>query len=163
MAAVGYKTFNKDLIDENGIEFEVGIKHDTFNNDRYIIGFRFNINLEDSLENFGNLEEDVCIAQVFTDGNLRRPEKIAYTDNDYIITDELEIIKILKREAVIEYGLNLSGERLQKFINNFRLTNEEIKMFCWKYPGNVDFRKYIKECQKKFNKPYVKKLPKRRG
>ena len=163
MAVIGYKAFNKDLVDENGLEFEPWVRYEASNEKNHISGFCFNINLEDSLEKFGGSDGDVCVAKVYTDGTLKYPEKKAYTENDCLMTDEIEVVKVLNRETIIEYGLNLSGERLQKFINNFRLTNEEIKMFCWKYPGNVNFRKHIKECQNKFNKPYVKKLPKRRG
>ena len=73
------------------------------------------------------------------------------------------IKKLLTREEIIDYGLNLFGEQLERFVSLFKLTNEEIEVFKNKfqmYPQTLKFIAYYQEGDKdafKRNTEYTKK------
>ena len=49
---------------------------------------------------------------------------------------KLEILKKLTREEIIENGLSLSELRVRRFLEGFKLTEDEIKLFLEKFSKN---------------------------
>lgn len=50
--------------------------------------------------------------------------------------ENLEIIKILTREEIIEYGLNLYPERAERFVSGLKLSDDEIELFKERYKNS---------------------------
>ena len=128
----GYMCFFEDMTDLQHDKFEIGKTYtEKDKKKRYTIYDR----LEDSLRNYHGDVNDVIICIVEGSGEGRQ---IADTVYEYIGRYEFEnitIIKALSREFIIEYGLNLYEERLIRFLQGFKLTDEEKEKFRVKF-GN---------------------------
>ena len=127
MKVIGYKCFNKDLINHYGQKFEIGkiyiasgiIKFGTRGN-----GFHMCKNIEDCFRFFDTI-------------------KIEYSDEyngyyDLYCVEKLEILNVLSREELINIGLSLNELRVERFVSTLSLFKEEISLFKEKY------KKYIK-------------------
>ena len=96
MAIVGYKCFNKDLINRYGKKFEVGKIYIAsgilmFGNKGN--GFHLCKNIEDTFKFFDTSNKDICVCKVTGSGNI-----IKYDDEDTEYFDMycVEEIKIEK-------------------------------------------------------------------
>lgn len=128
----GYMCFFEDMTDLQHDKYEIGKTYtEKDKGKRYTIYDR----LEDSLRNYHCDVNDVIICIV---EGLEGGRKIEDTVYEFIERYEFDSIKILKRvprEFVIEYGLNLYEERLIRFLQGFKLTDEEKEKFRVKF-GN---------------------------
>ncbi len=166
----GYKCFNKGLINRYSNKFEVGKEYHCdgviqFGNEGN--GFHVCKRLEDTLRYFDAMNKEVDLTKVRCHGLFD-----TYEDNyndyfDMYAYEYMEIIKILTREEIIEYGLQLNELAVKRFLSLYKLKEEEIELFKEKYnnrsvldtisyyqEGNKDT--YTIECQNKILK-YVKK------
>lgn len=57
--------------------------------------------------------------------------------------EELEIIKELSREEIINIGLNLNEIRVKRFLSTFILLKEEIELFKNKFKNKKDILNII--------------------
>lgn len=132
----GYKIFigNKDnFVNNYGFQFEEGKIYET-DQDIYPkkAGFHFAKRLEDTLR-YGNArEEDVIICKVTALGKIIEYEDDYYGYYDLYVTDKIKIDKILTREDIISYALELPEYRLERFIQTMKLSDEEVKLFMGK-------------------------------
>ena len=129
----GYKCFNKGLINRYGDKFEIGkLYHNEnvikFGNDGN--GFHVCKRLEDTLRYFDAMNDEIDIAKVICHGT--------YDDYEDDYYGYMLIEKVLTRDEIIDYGLNLYENRAKRFISLFRLTPEEIQLFKEKYYRNID-------------------------
>ena len=139
MEIFGYKCFNKDLTNNYGKKFSVGKIYITsgaikFGNNGN--GFHLCKNIEDTFRYF-DTEEGVNICEVIGRGNYKK-----YNDNyngyyDMYCVEQLEILKLLSREEIINIGLNLTDIRALRFVSTFHLTEEEINLFKEKYKDST--------------------------
>lgn len=150
----GYKCFNKGLVNRYGIKFEIGKiyhcdKEIKFGNDGH--GFHVCKRLEDTLRYFDAMqaEVDICLVECYGKCDEQADDYYGYYDMysfEYMI-----IKKILTREEIINYGLSLSGEQVERFISLFKLTKEEIDIFKYKFQKEsltLKFLSYYQEGNK---------------
>lgn len=161
---LGYKCFKKDLTNRYGTQFEVGKTYQIsgqikFGNNGN--GFHLCTNLEDTFRYFDTFSEDVCICEVKGLG-----ENIIYNDEyygyyDMYAVEKIEIIRIISREEIIKLGLNLIDIRAIRFIQGYKLTNEEINLFKEKFKNFPNILKAIAYYQEgNLNIYNIKKLSK---
>ena len=141
MEKYGYKCFNKDMTNRYGVPLEVGktysIEGDIkFGNDGN--GYHFCKNLEDTLRYFDAVNDEVSICYVKGFGNIDEYEDDYYGYYDMYASSNMEIIKKLSREEIINYALNLYPFRACRFIQLFKLTTDEIVLFKNKFKNDKD-------------------------
>ena len=148
MEIYGYKCFNSNGTNRYGKRIEEGKIYTTskpikYGNDGH--GHHFCENLEDTFRFFvsddSNICEDVCICKVRGFGEIheREDDRVVEIDDGYYglyAAENLEIIKILTREEIIEYGLNLYPERAEKFVSGLKLSDDEIELFKERYKNS---------------------------
>ena len=136
MEVRGFKCFKPGLINHYGTKFEVGkiyimpgaIKFGINGN-----GFHLCKNIEDTFKYYDAMNKDVEICEVIGSG------KIAEYEDDYCgyygmyAVSQLQILRKLSREEIINIGLNLNVVRARRFVELFRLTEEEINKFIEKF------------------------------
>jgi len=149
MEIYGYKCFNGNGKNRYGKEIKEGTIYTTdkevrYGNDGH--GHHFCEHLEDTFRFFAsddsNLCEDIRICKVRGFGIIREREqdRVVEIDDGYYglyAAENLEIIKVLTREEIIEYGLNLYPERAARFVSGLKLTGEEIERFREKFKKSV--------------------------
>ena len=148
---VGYKCFNKGLINKYGIVFEVGkcyhvdgeIKFGDKGN-----GFHMCLNLEDTLRYFDGFNEEIEICEVYGFGKVRE----FFDDyNEYYnlySCEYLLVLRVLDREEIIKIMLESNYHNTIRFIQGFKLTNSELELFKRKYNNDKMIFNTIKCYQK---------------
>lgn len=152
MEIIGYKCFNKGLVNRYKKELEVGKIYTasgsvSFGNDGH--GYHFCKNLEDTLRYFDGMNEEISMCLVKGTGKI-----IEYEDDyngyyDMYSSEHIEILKELTREEIISYALNLNEIRVCRFIQGFKLNSNEIKLFKEKWSQSKNVLKIIEYYQLK--------------
>ena len=126
----GYKVFDKNFRARTGFRFEEG---KTYTHNEKLIakkqGFHFAKRLEDTLRYINAKEEEVIIAEVTSLGDIIDYSDEYYGFYDLYATNIIRIDKVLSREEIIKYALELDEDALCRFIAGFRLTPREIRLF----------------------------------
>lgn len=156
MEIIGYKAFNKDLTNRYGRQFEVGEEYTTtgkisFGNDGN--GFHFCKNIEDTLRYFDGVDGEVEIAEVIASGNMDKKEDEYNGYYDMYSAEKIKIRRIIERKELVKMFLfRITVERrVCRFIQLFKLTEEEIEMFKLRYASSItimDAIAYYQEGQK---------------
>ena len=153
----GFKSFNLDKTNYFGKKFIEGFKYHCNGDIKFGPhgnGFHFTKNLEDTIRYSGNpgkgAVRDVLIASVIGSGTIVTGFDDYNEYYDMYSCSDIEIIKFLSREEVIEYALNLSELRMSRFVSLYKLTLEEIELFKNK---NCMVDKAIKYYQCDYNNP----------
>lgn len=146
----GYKCFNSDMTNIYGDKFELGKKY--FLKGELKIGTRgngFHIaeNLEDTLKYYGALNPDIVVCEVFGSGDMLSDWDDYYGFLKYAVS-ELEIVRIIPREEIIQMALQFNEDRAFRFVQLFKLTEEEIKLFDSRYAKYIRVLKAIEYYQK---------------
>lgn len=141
MKVIGYKCFNKGLINSYGKKFSLGkiyitkvmLKPGIHGN-----GFHMCKNVEDCFRYFDTSKKDIQVCKVVGSGKT-----IEYSDEyngyyDLFCVEKLEILNVLSREELINIGLSLNELRAERFVSTLSLTQEEIELFKEKYK-KIDF------------------------
>lgn len=141
MEIYGYKCFNKDMTNRYGKPIEIGKTYSTtnevkFGNDGN--GYHFCKNMEDTFRYFPATEEEVSVCYVKGFGNIDEYEDDYNGYYDMYAAESIEIIKKLERNEIINYALNLPSYRVERFIQTFKLNNDEIELFKDKFSKNID-------------------------
>ena len=126
MAIKGYKAFNEDMTNRYGEFFEEGKIYSVPFDPVFGVqgkGFHFCERLEDTLRFFPGMDENIHIAQVTCLGSYVKRNDEFY---DMYSTNKIRIDHILSRKEIIEMCLKMPTPRLIRFIQGFRLTQEEI-------------------------------------
>lgn len=130
----GYKAFYKELINSYGQKFEVGHYYEIDTNGQGVkygndgIGYHFCKNLEDCLRFFDGLNQDIAIAKVLAIGENKEWFDNYYGYYDVYVTSHMYIEHLLNRKEIIEYALKLHPCKLRRFIQGYRLTEEEMSL-----------------------------------
>ena len=130
MEIIGYKCFNKDLLNRYGKKFRLGKIYITegsikFGNSGN--GFHLCKNMEDTFRYFDAMNENVDICKVRASGVIVEYSDDYYGYYDMYAAEKLEILHVLSRREIIEYALSLNDERLKRFLSGIKLTDKEIK------------------------------------
>ncbi len=150
---VGFKVFNKDLTNQYGKPFELNklykidgpVSFGTKGN-----GFHFAQRLEDTLR-YGDMDSkniDSVIGVVEGSGEIVTREDEYYGYYDLYSASQIEILKLLSREEIIEEAKKMYPERLARFIQGYKLTKSEIEFFQSKFPSNYLVNFYLDYYQK---------------
>ena len=106
--------------------------------------------------------EKIQIAHVTCLGDYVKSNDEFYEYFDMYSTNKIKIDHILSRGEIIEIGLQMPIPRLIRFIQGFRLTEEEIKMIRFQYEWESIIQKalsYYQEGKKDvFMNPSKQKL-----
>lgn len=143
-----YKCFNKGLINSYGTKYEVGKLYYAEGQITFGVtgnGFHVCENLEDTLRFFDafNEEIDICLVNCFGKYDKRDDEYNGYFS--MYCFEYLRILKVLTREEIINYGLNLDENRVVRFISSFKLTKDEENLFrekfsnCWNVINHINY------------------------
>lgn len=148
----GYKAFNTDITNRYGKKFELGkvyhadgkISWGTEGN-----GFHFCTNLEDCFRYFDS--ERCVMTEIIGYGKMKKYDDEYYDYYDMYVSEYIKIIKLLTREEIINEMLLVNKNRQNRFFRDFKLTNEEMKLFkeCDNYGSNNSQR-----CKRKQLKKY---------
>lgn len=163
MEKLGYKVFNKGLINLFGSKVELNHKYSVEGplkwggscNDGN--GFHFCTYLEDCLRFVSDsLDKEIDVALVKGSGDMIEYWDDYYGNYEMFVARNMEVIKVLSREEIINYIFTHNYiNTLEKFISGYRLTEDEIKLFKERGLG-LDYIEYYqygnqKVFEKKFN------------
>ena len=142
----GYKAFNADLTNRYGIPFEEGKKysvngHAVFGN--HGNGFHFCERLEDTLRYFDAMDGEVTFAEVVGSGDIVEYSDEYYGYYDMYAATEIEVLRVLTREDIINMYLSVPGYRMVRFVQGFRLLDEEKELMKCSYAEDSDVMKAI--------------------
>ena len=158
MIVRGYKCFNKDFTNRYGVKFEVGkiyIADSQVKSGLNGKKYRLCKNLEDTFRYFDAVNYDIKICEVIGSGNVVTYIDEYYGYYDMYAVEKIKIKKELIHEEIISYGLNLNPTSVKRFIQGFKLMEEEIIMFKEKFKNEqsvLDTIAYYKENNKEVYK-----------
>ena len=133
-----------------GMKFEVGkvytskgpIKFGNKGN-----GFHMCKNMEDTFRYFDTTNIAVCKVNGF--GKKQLYEDEYYGFYDMYAVEKIEILKLLKRKEILDHMLNNYPDRVIRFIQLFKLYDDEIKLFEDKFKNENRVMESIKLYYKK--------------
>lgn len=160
MEVIGFKCFNSDMTNRYGIKFEVGKIYFTTGTIKFGIngsGFYLCKNIEDTLRYFDAMNKNVNICMV-----KGSKEIVTYFDdyNDYydmFAVEQLEIIKKLDRNEIIDIAINLNPMRVKRFLAGYRLNDTEKELFKSKFKNYKEVLDVISYYQDEKLDVYTKK------
>lgn len=136
MERFGYKAFNKGLVDMYGNKREL---NHIYSVDGPIMwysthgghGYHFCTYLEDCFSYFNGFNNEIDLAIVKGSGSIIQYDDDYRGNYEMFVSSSIEILKILKREEVIEYFLKRKNqiETITKFIYGFPLSIKEQELF----------------------------------
>jgi hypothetical protein len=142
MGIIGYKAFNVDLTNRYGEKFEVNKTYSTsgpisFGNKGN--GFHFCKNIEDTLRYFDAVESEVVIAEVIGTNDIVTAEDEYNGYYDMYCARTIKIHRIIERKELVQmFLLRITSEpRVSRFIQLFKLTEEELEMFKLRYASSI--------------------------
>lgn len=141
MEIYGYKCFNKDMTNRYGKKLEIGKIYSTSNDIKFGNdgnGYHFCKNMEDTFRYFPATTEEVSVCYVKGSGNIVEYEDDYNGYYDMYAAESIEILKKLDRQEVINYALELPSYRVKRFIQTFKLNDDEIELFKDKFKNNLD-------------------------
>lgn len=132
MKIEGYKVFNKELINRYGMKFEeqheykvdISKRNIKYGNNGY--GFHFVKRIEDGLRYFNGMNQEIDIVKVISLGEVIEFWDEYYGYYDLYVTDHIYIDHILSRQEIISSLVGGSFYRIERFIQGYKLTEEEI-------------------------------------
>ncbi len=145
---VGYKCFNKDHTNRYGMEFVVGRTYTSASSDVSFgnnnkSGYHMCKNLEDTFRYFPADSEEISVARVRGSGNIITRDDEYNGFYDMYSVERLHIDKFLTREEIINYFLDKDITRVCRFIQLFKLTNEEINLYMNAFSSSETVINYI--------------------
>ena len=165
----GYKAFNKDRTNRYGRVFLAGRVYQVNAKPKFGnkgIGFHFCRRLEDTLRYFPAMEEEIAIAQVTAIGDIVESSDEYYGYYEMFSTNRIRIERFLTRLEIIQMYLakkRLPELRVIRFIQNFKLSPEEIVLFKVDYAENVNIQNVISYYQEGNKDVYnIEEIPKQR-
>lgn len=140
----GFKAFNNGLVNHYGFKYEINKLYHTnkdlkFGNEGH--GFHMCKNIEDVFRYYDSENSEVCIVMGFGDKILYEDEYNGYYE--MYVTEYMIIEKILTREEIISYILNLNPDRVTRFISLFKLTDKEKNIFQKNFKKEKALQKYL--------------------
>lgn len=137
----GYKSFNKGLITNYNDVLEVGKKYTIAGEIKYHQnGYHFCKHLEDTLRYCDAMNEEVDICKVIGSGDIDEGYDDYYGYYYLYAASELEIVKKLTREEIMDImidPINVPDLRIKRFIEGYKLTNDEIERIISVYPSSL--------------------------
>lgn len=157
----GYKCFNSDLTNNYGLKFEIGKSYSVIGDIKYGVdgnGFHMCERLEDTLRYFGIMNSNISVCEVIGNG-----EVVSFSDEyngyyDMYSVRNIKLVRKLDREEIINMMLNVNEMRVIRFIQFFKLYDDEIKLFEDKFKNYSTIMDAISYYQKGNLDVYSKKI-----
>ena len=147
----GYKAFNKNKTNRYEIEYIEGEVYHVdgplrFGNDGH--GFHFCKRLEDTLRYFDAMNDEIAIAEVTSLTEVEENYDDYNGYYDMYAARDLRIDRFLERKEIIDMFLEMpvsffDSSRLERFLSQFKLTNDELVLFKKKCQGISKLEKTI--------------------
>ena len=159
----GYKIFNSNGENRYGKKMEKGKSYSvlgniTFGNQGN--GFHFCKNLSDVFRYYDTANEDFIVAKVIGSGNIVTYNDEYYGYYDMYACEKIQIVDFLERSEIIEKMLHDNDFAIKKFIMTFKMTEEEIALFKYKFQRDIEMIKLLEYYQERkidvFEKIYKK-------
>ena len=157
MPKTGYKAFNKDMTNRYGKKLEVGRIYQTTGSPKFGNegnGFHFCERLEDTLRYFNGREEEILLTKVTSFGPLASYQDEYNGYYDMFATTIIRVDQILSRQEVIAQALVMPVPRVVRFVQGYRLTEEEIEKFKGQFLGEREVEDAIAYYQEGNTKVY---------
>lgn len=142
----GYKAFNADFTNNYGYHFDEARVNSVSGRATFGTsgnGYHFCERLEDTLRYFDAMNGDVLFAEVIGSGDIHEGSDEYYGYYDMYAATNLEIVRVLDRQDIIEMFSDVAWYRMVRFVQGFRLTEEEIVRFKEIYANEEDVLKAI--------------------
>ena len=134
MEVIGYKCFNNGLVTNYGDRLEVGKTYSADGDISYgKNGYHFCLNMEDTFRYFDTFNNEVEVAKVLGSGKIDSSFDDYNEYYDLYCAEHIQVLEVLSRAQIIEYGLKLHGPRAWRFVSTFCLSKEEIELFKDKF------------------------------
>ena len=130
MFIIGYKALNEDFTNRYGTKYEIGTIYQALgevkwgNNGN---GFHLCTHIEDCYRYVD--ANDSIMTEVIGFGNMKKYDDEYYGYYDMYVCEYMRIIRVISREEIINMMLNTYAERKNRFIRDFNLTEDELKLF----------------------------------
>lgn len=164
MEIKGYKALNKNMTNRYGMKMEIGKTYHANGSILFGIhgnGFHFCLQLEDTLRYVDAMNDEIVIVQVIGSGEIDEYFDDYYAYYDMYAASQLQIVKVLSREEIINpYLICSDTNRIKRFISGFRLQEEEIKRLEQVHRNKIDILQTICYYQKGMldvYNPYIEK------
>lgn len=157
----GYKAFDENLQNRYKNQFEIGKIYHCFGDAVYGNngnGYHFCLKLEDTLRYVDAINGEVKIVAVLGYGNIVKYDDEYNEYYDMYAATSIELLHELSREDIIDYVKNISPYRVKRFIQGYKLTEEEIKFFKNKYYNDSEIIDAIAYYQENNYEVYKKRL-----
>lgn len=153
----GYKAFNSNMTNNYGVSFEEGCKYSVsgpavYGNDGN--GFHFCERLEDTLRYFDAMNGDIKIAEVIGSGDIEEYCDEYYGYYNMYSATNLEVVRILPRNEIVDMFAVTPGYRTVRFIQGFKLLEQEVLWYKYKRIDDSDVLKAIAYYQEGDEKAY---------
>lgn len=156
----GYKCFNEDLTNRYGFKFEIGNSYKVDGIIKFGIngnGFHMCERLEDTLRYFDAMNLEVSICEVVGNGEI-----VSFYDEyngyyDMYSVEEMTILRKIERDEIISMILDVNEFRVIRFLQLYKLNEEEIKLFQDKFRHNIEILDVIDYYQYGIKDVYSKK------
>ncbi len=128
---LGYKVFLKGLENSFSEPFELNKEYTLSGNAKWSMnGYHFCLRPEDTLRNFDSFNYELEIALVEGSGSIVEYNDEYYGYYDMYASTKIKVLKVLTREEIIKDVLSSNNIfRIQRLVQRFKLTEEEIPLF----------------------------------
>lgn len=136
----GYKCFNGDMSNRYGKKFIVGKRYKVDGNIKFGVngnGFHMCKNIVDVFRYYDTGNDDFMLCEVIGSGKI-----VSYDDEyngyyDMYCVEIIDIIRIIDRLEIINMVLEMNENSVIRFIQLFKLSDDEIKLFRDKFEDNI--------------------------
>ena len=136
----GFKSFNYDYTNNYGFRFKENINYHITGEIKYGPngnGYHFSTHMEDTIRycRDEDLAYNIQIAQILASniiipGSTQSDDYYDYNNN--YVTSDIKILKFLSRDEIIDIALHLPLYRLERFIQEYYLSEIELQLFYGK-------------------------------
>ncbi len=142
----GYKAFNKDHTNRYNMLFESGKKYSITGKVKFGIegnGFHFCENLSDVFRYFDSSSDNVSVAVVKGSGKIIKYDDDYYGYYNMYVAQTLTVCLFLSRQEIVEIMLQEDDFNTRKFIQTFKLNDDEKEIFLEKYSHDISMTTFI--------------------
>lgn len=133
---LGYKVLDEFHRNRYGKEFCLGENYHIDGEIKYGTngcGYHFCLHPEDTLKYVETFSRNFTLARIKASGVIKESFDRYNGVFDIYVASDLEVLSYLTEEEIFEIGLNLSPDRVKRFLQLYPLTEEEKEIFKQKY------------------------------
>lgn len=162
MEIYGFKAYDENFKDRYGLTYELGKTYHTNGIVKWHnTGFHFCSNPEDTFR-YVDAFKPIHLVEVKGFGDIRKYNDEYYGYYDMYVSENIELIKEVTHEELIERYLNerISDFQIIKVVRDLKLTEEDIRQILQVYQNVNDIENYIEYFQYNDKERFNRKLKK---